>query len=149
MGELKVENKQVVVPGEIIATGMDYIPGQGTYREGETIRAMKLGLVVVAGRAVKIIALSGRYLPKSGDMIVGKIIDILLQGWRLDTNSAYSAMLPLKDATSEFIQRGADLTKYFEIGDWVSAKITNVTSQFLVDITTKGPGLRKIGRAHV
>jgi exosome complex component RRP4 len=50
----------------------------------------------------------------------------------------------MKDATSEFIARGADLTKYFDIGDWVMVKIINVTSQNLVDVTMKGPGLRKL-----
>lgn len=149
MGDLKVENKHVVVPGQEIATGLDYLPGQGTYRLKESIRARQLGLVNVSGRALKIIPLSGRYFPKKDDLIVGKVIDILLQGWRMETNSAYSAMLPLKDATSEFIQRGADLTKYFDIGDYVAAKITNVTSQCLVDITTKGPGLRKLNGGQV
>jgi len=36
------------------------------------------------------------------------------------------------------------LTKYFDIGDYVMAKIINVTSQKLVDVTMKGPGLRKL-----
>ncbi|RMF06954.1 RNA-binding protein [Candidatus Woesearchaeota archaeon] len=144
MGELKLENKSIVVPGEEIATGMDYIPGSGTYRLGEGIRANRLGLLSVTGRAVKVIPLSGKYIPKKGDLIICRVIDILMTGWRLDTNSAYSAVLPLRDATTEFIQKGADLTKWFKIGDYLSAKIVNVTSQFLVDITTKGPGLRKL-----
>jgi len=69
---------------------------------------------------------------------------VLLSGWRIDTNSAYSAVMNMKDATSEFIARGADLTKYFAIGDYVMVKIINVTSQNLVDLTMKGPGLRKL-----
>ena len=67
-----------------------------------------------------------------------------MSGWRFETNSAYSAMLPVKDASSEYIARGANLTQYFDVGDYVVAKVTNVTSQKLVDLSTKGPGLNKL-----
>jgi exosome complex component RRP4 len=144
MGEIKVKDKEVVVPGEELAIGMDFLPSFGTYREGDKILASRLGLVNVEGKVIKLVPLSGAYHPKRGDTIIGPVTEILLSGWRIDTNSAYSAVLNLKDATSEFIARGADLTRYFAIGDYVMAKISNVTSQNLVDLTMKGPGLRKL-----
>ena len=144
MSKLIVKDKNVVVPGEILAEGMDYLPGNGTYREKERIRAGKLGLVQIEGRAIKLIPLSGKYLPKKGDTIIGFIKEILMSGWMIDTNSAYHAMLSMKDATSEYIPKGADLTQYFTFGDYVVCKIINVTSQKLVDITARGPGLRKL-----
>ncbi|MBI5388960.1 RNA-binding protein [Candidatus Woesearchaeota archaeon] len=144
MSELKVEERSIVVPGEILADGMEYLPTKGTYRDGNYIRASRLGLVSVDGKVLKLIPLTGKYFPKRGDVIIGKVIDIMLAGWRIDFNSAYSAMISLKDATTEFIERGADLTRYFNLGDYVIGKITNVTSQNLVDVTTKGPGFRKL-----
>ncbi|MBN1544202.1 RNA-binding protein [Candidatus Woesearchaeota archaeon] len=144
MGEIQVKDKEVVVPGETLATGMDFLPSYGTYREGDKILASRLGLVTIEGKVIKLVPLSGVYHPKRGDTIIGHVTEILLSGWRIDTNSAYSAVLNMKDATSEFIARGADLTKYFEIGDCVMVKIINVTSQNLVDLTMKGPGLRKL-----
>ncbi|NQV08386.1 RNA-binding protein [Candidatus Woesearchaeota archaeon] len=144
MGKLIIKEKEVVVPGDDLAEGMDYLPGNGTYRDGEKIVASKLGLASVDGRAVKIIALSGQYSPKRGDTVIGKVIDVTINGWRFEINCAYSSMLSMKDATSQFIQRGADLTQYYNIGEWVTATITNVTSQKLIDLTMKGPGLRKL-----
>lgn len=141
MSKVTVKDKDIVVPGEILATGMDNLPGQGTYREGENIIASRLGLVQLDGRAIKLIPLSGRYIPKKGDKIICKVIDVSFSGWRLDTNSPYSAMMSLKDATSDFIVRGADLTQYYDLGDNVVGEIINVTSQKLVDVTMKGPGL--------
>jgi exosome complex component RRP4 len=149
MGKLLVEDKSVVVPGEELAEGMDYLPTEGTYREGEKIIACRLGLVTVEGRLIKLIPLSGKYLPKRGDTIIGHVIDITLNGWRIELNSAYSALLSMKEATSEFITRGADLTRYFNFGDYLVTKITNVTSQNLVDVTMKGPGLRKLGEGRI
>ncbi len=149
MSKIIAKDKDISVPGETLAIGMDVLPGQGTYREGEKIIANRLGLVTIDGRTIKLIPLSGRYIPKTGDTIICKVIDVSFNGWRLDTNSAYSAMLPLKDATSEFIARGADLTRYYGLGDYVVCKIVNVTSQKLVDVTMKGPGLRKLKDGRV
>ncbi len=144
MGKLLVQERTVVVPGEHIAEGLDYLPANGAYRKDDFVLAGRLGLLTVDGRAVKIISLSGRYMPKRNDVIIGKVIDVTISGWRFDINCAYSAMLSMKDATSDFIQRGSDLTQFFNLGDMVVAKIVNVTSQKLVDLTTKGPGLRKL-----
>ena len=144
MSNILLKDKEIAVPGETLATGMDVLPGMGTYRIGEKILAKRLGLVSIEGSAIKLIPLSGRYIPKRGDTIICKVIDVGFSGWRLDTNSAYSAMLSLKDATSEFVTRGADLTQFYKLGEHIVCKIFNVTSQKLIDVTTKGPGLKKL-----
>ena len=149
MGEILVKNTDIVVPGEELARGMDVIPGLGAYRSNDTIRANKLGVVSIDGRAIKIIPVTGQYIPKRGDIIIGKIIDITLNGWRMETNSAYTAMLSVKDATSEFISKGSDLTRYFSFGDYVVTKIVQVTSQKLVDVSMKGPGLMKLREGRI
>ncbi len=144
MSKIMVEDKNISVPGETLATGMDVLPGPGTYRDGDKIVANRLGLAMIDGRTIKLLPLSGRYIPKTGDTVICKVIDVNFSGWRLDTNSAYSAMLSMKDATSEFIARGANLTQYYDLGDHIVCKIVNVTSQKLIDVTMKGPGLRKL-----
>ena len=144
MTKIQIKDKEISVPGETLAIGMDVLPGRGTYRDGEKIVANRLGLAMVDGRTIKLIQLSGRYAPQTGDTIICKVIDVGFNGWRLETNSAYSAMMSMKDATSQFIQRGANLTQFYDLGDHVVCKIVNVTSQKLIDVTMKGPGLRKL-----
>lgn len=144
MGEIKIKDKDIVVPGEVLAEGMDYLPSFGTYRLGDNIRSSKLGMVRLEGKVVKVTSLTGRYLPKRGDTIIAEVTDVLMSGWLLGINSAYHAMLSMKEATSRFIQKGADLTRIFALGDYVVCKITNVTSQKLVDVTMRAPGLRKL-----
>lgn len=144
MGELLVKDKDIVVPGQTIAKGLEFLPSNGTYRLNEEILANKLGIIIIEGKVLKTIPLSGRYLPQKNDVIIGKVNDILMSGWRLDINCPYSAVLPLKDASFDFIAKGADLTRYFNLEDHVMVKITNVTSQNLIDVTAKGPGLKKL-----
>lgn len=144
MTELFVKDREPVVPGEELARGMDYIPAKGAYRLGESIYAQEIGLVQIDGRAIKLVPLAGAYVPKRDDVIIAKVIDIAMSGWRVDTRSAYSGMIGLRDGSSDFIAKGADLSKYFAIGDYMVAKITNVTTQKLVDLTAVGPGLRRL-----
>ncbi|MBD3259685.1 RNA-binding protein [Candidatus Woesearchaeota archaeon] len=146
---LKVENKNIVVPGEIIAEGMDFLPGEGAFRESDLVISKRVGLLNVDGRAIKIIPLAGTYLPKVGDRIICKVFDLTYTGWRVDTNTAYSAMLSMKEATSEYIEQGADLSKYYAIGDYMVAKIIKVTGQNLIDISLKGPGLMKLRAGRI
>ena len=147
--EIKVKNKEIVVPGETMAAGMGFLPGKGTYREGDNIVAMRLGIACVDQKVLRIIPISGWYHPKPDDVIVGRISDVLFSGWRMDTNTAYAAMLSMKDATSEYIAKGADLTKYFDVDDYVVAKIVNVTSQNLIDLTMRGPGMKKLSGGRI
>ena len=146
---LLVEDKTVVAPGTILAEGMDFLPGGGAFREGDKVIASRLGLVNVDGRAIKLVPLKSSYIPKPGDRIICKVFDISYSGWRVNTNTAYPAMLSISEASSQYIEKGADLSKIFPIGSYMIAKITNVTSQNLIDVSTKGPGLGKLGAGRI
>lgn len=146
---LLIEEKQVVIPGQQLAEGMDHLPAQGTYREGEKIFANQLGIANLSGRLLKIIPLSGRYIPKEGDFVIGKVSNVNFSSWSVDIGYAYEAQLSLKEATSEFIERGDDLTQYYNFGDVVMTKIVNVTKSKAIDLTMKGPGLRKLTNGRI
>ena len=142
--KLITKDKDIVVPGEILAQGMSFLPGTGTYRLGNNVLANRLGLLTVEGKVLKTVPLAGRYIPKRGDVIIGKIIDILMSGWRLEINSPYSAIMPIKDASFSYIARNTDLTKFFKLEDYAVVKITNVSTQKLIDVTCKEKGLFKL-----
>ena len=139
---IKVKNREVVIPGQILAEGMQYLPSNGTYRYKDKIIASLVGLVSIDGKVIRIIPLSGKYMPKKGDTVIGRVVDILVAGWRLDLNCTNTAVLPLQEATSTYIERGTDLTQFYDFGDYLVCKIINVTTQGLIDVTMNGPGLR-------
>jgi len=149
MSKLLVKDKEVVVPGDILAEGMDYLPSFGTQRDKEQIIAMQVGLVNVDGRVIKIISLNGRYVPKKDDTVIGYVSDNTYSSWFVNVGYAYDGSLSLKEATTEFIERGASLSKFFKAGDIIMTKITNVTKEKAIDLTMKGPGLRKLTSGKV
>ena len=144
MSNLLIDEKNVVVPGEVIANGMDFVPALGSFREGDKIIASQLGLVNLSGRLIKVIPLSGRYIPKNGDVVIGRVADIGFSGWRVDIGWAFEANLSMKEASSDFIDKKTDLTQYYTYGDIVAAQITYIFGSKIIDLTMKGPGLRKL-----
>ena len=140
---LLVKDKQVVVPGDVLADDIGFIPGFGTYRNNHNLMCSRLGIVHIDGKVIKIIPLSGKYLPRRNDVVIGRVFDILMMGWRININSPYSAVLSSKE-TPDFIEKNDDLSKYFDLDDYLVCKVTNVTSQNLIDVTARDQGLRKL-----
>ncbi len=149
MSEIIVKDKEVVIPGQVLATGMDYLPANGTLREKDNIISLQVGLVNLSGRLIKVIPLTGPYIPKKEDVVIGEVADITLNGWRIDIGCAYQANLMVRDAVAEFVERGSDLTAYHNYGDYVIAKITNISGAKFMDLTLKGPGLRKLTEGKI
>ena len=141
---LHMQEKQVVIPGDVLAEGMDYLPGKGVYRDGEQLVSARVGLLTVSGRVLHTIPLSGRYLPQQDDTVIGYVMDMSYSSWFVDIGCPYEASLTMKDATAEFIERGASLSDYFAVGDVILTRVANVTKEGNIDISMRGPGLRKL-----
>lgn len=138
-----IKEKSIVVPGDIIAEGMDYLPSLGCFREGKHVVSERLGLLNVDNRFIKVIPLTGSYVPKVGDTVIGEVKDMSFGAWFIDIGCAYDGTLMVRDAT-EFVEKDADLAQVYNFGDFVVAKIVKITRHSSIHITTKGPGLRKI-----
>lgn len=143
MGNVFVEEKQIVVPGEIIAEGLDFIPGNGTYRYEKKIISEKVGLAKVNKNVIKVIALSGTYYPKSDDVVIGKVVDITLRGWKLDINSPYGALLNSKDTNFGFM-RDKDISKALDLGDYVSMRVFKIATNMFAECSLRGPNTKKL-----
>ena len=138
--EITEIKRQTAIPGEKIVSGKDYLPGDGTRREGEDIVASKYGLADVSGRLVKVISLSGAYIPRPGNVVIGRISDVTFNGWLLDIRAPYSSFLSVSEV-ARFIK--GDLTEYYDIGDMIACKIDAVKPRG-IDLTAKLRGLGKL-----
>jgi exosome complex component RRP4 len=138
--ETKSERK-LVIPGEIITSGDDYLPGDFTRKEGNDVIANRYGLAEISGRVVKIIPISGVFEPRRGNTVIGRVEDTNFSGWMIDVGGPYSAFLPLAECP-RFINRN-NLNEFADIGDVLSAKIWNVKKSG-IDLTLKSRGLGKL-----
>jgi len=143
-GKLNVKDRDIVIPGQILAEGMDYLPSGKAVREDSKIISTTVGLINVRGRVLKVIPLSGRYSPSRNDTVVGRIEEIGKYGWRVDINAPYGTDLNMRDVgTSTFSARG-DLSKIFSVGDYVLAGITEITDRKFIKLSTSMRPHRKL-----
>ncbi len=133
--------RTVVVPGEVIASGEDLLPGEGTRREGNDVVASRFGLSEKVGRVVKIISISGAFVPRRNNVVIGRVSDIVHSGWIIDVDYAQNGFLPLMESP-RFVNKH-EMDQFLAIGDMVSAKVWSVSPKG-IDLAMKGKGLGKL-----
>jgi exosome complex component RRP4 len=125
----------VVVPGDFISTEVNRA-GEGTYVEDGNVYAMKYGVLDDRG-TIKVVALSGKYMPVNGDVVIGKIVEISFPYWIVDIASPYEARLRKSEfGRGENIDFG-NMCEYLDINDLIVAKVMNVDVMMRIDLALK------------
>ncbi len=137
-----MEERKIIIPGETIVSGDEFLPGDGARREGQDIVACKYGLSDVNDKLVRVIPLSGVYVPRRGNVIIGTVVGITFKGWLIDFGSHQNGFLNVTEVP-RYIGRG-ELRDHFDFGDTVCAKVFG-TDGGNVDLSVK---LRGFGRVQ-
>ncbi|MEM4330527.1 MAG: exosome complex RNA-binding protein Rrp4 [Candidatus Pacearchaeota archaeon] len=136
-----MENRKIVVPGEKIVVDESLLPGEFVRKEENALISMKYGLAEISEKIVKVIPLSGVYVPKKGDNIIGYVTSINYNGWVIDFDGHFNGFLPISE-TSRYIEEGF-LRDYLDYGESVYARIKDVQMNSIL-LTTKFKGLGKL-----
>jgi exosome complex component RRP4 len=137
--------RQIVLPGELIEERRGRKIGSGVYLEDDKVFAKVLGIPRINELEISVIPLSGVYLPKVGDRVIGVVSGVEFSGWFVDINSPYTAFLPLAEAVEEFVDTTrADLSRYFDVGDIIFCKISKVTKNKNVQVSMRDMLARKL-----
>lgn len=135
------KKRKVVIPGEVIVSGEDFLPGEGARREGNDVVSTRFGLAEEAGRMVKVIPIMGAFIPRRNNVVIGRVTDITFHGWLVDIDSASSGFLPVEESP-RFINKN-EMDQFLDIGDVIAAKIWSVKSKG-IDLAMRGKGLGKL-----
>ena len=134
-------DRKIVIPGEIIFEGDDYLPGEGTEKREGNIVALKFGLAEETKKLVRVIPLSGVYQPRRGNVVIGKVENITFNGWVINIDTAESAFLSLMEVP-RYVNKD-DLKEVMDMEDMVVAKIYSINKRG-IDLTLKLKGLGKL-----
>ena len=138
------EKNRHVIPGEVIITG-DYRSEQNTFTEGNRIISTIIGLSDIRDGGVRVIPLTGGYIPKDDDLVIGKIVSHSAMSWQVKINSCYDGMLPASDVFGrDFSSHADDLTSKLDTGDLIAARIVNADRTRDPLLTISGRELGKI-----
>jgi len=134
--------RKYVIPGDVVTTG-PFRPEQNVVLEGNKIISTTIGVSEIYDDSVKVISLTGKYIPKINDLVIGKVISHTSLSWELDINSCYVGFLPAQDVFGrDFSAHADELTSKLKSGDLVAARIANFdrTRDPLVTISDRDLG---------
>ena len=136
--------KRYVLPGDVITTAPLRLRANVTL-EGKRILSTAIGLTDVSYDSVRVIPLSGIYLPKVDDLVIGMIKYIHGNSWFADINSCYEGMLLAKDVFG----RGSNATlgemkASLDKSDLILARIANSDRTREPLLSISGQNLGKI-----
>ena len=135
------DKRQIVIPGETIASGNEFLPGDGAYREGSDVVAARYGISNISEKHVRVVPVSGAYYPRRGNTIIATIVDITFNGWLLDFGGAQNAFLPVSEVP-RYVNKN-EMREFLDFGEAVIVKVWDVKSRG-VDASMKMRGFGKI-----
>ena len=136
------DKRKYVIPGDVVTTG-PFRPEQNVILDGNNIIATTIGISEIYDDSVKVIPLTGMYIPKIDDLVIAKINSHTSLSWELDINSCYVGFLPAQDVFGrDFSAHADELSSKLKTGDLVAARIANFdrTRDPLVTISDRDLG---------
>ncbi|MGA7543873.1 MAG: exosome complex RNA-binding protein Rrp4 [Nitrososphaeraceae archaeon] len=120
MQELK---RKYVIPGDKIVDG-NFRTLMNVIRIGDSIISTRIGIAEAGRDGIKVIPLSGVYIPRVNDIVIGKVVDRSSLSWDVDINSCFSAHLPAQDVFGrDFSPARDDMNRELATGDLITARI--------------------------
>ncbi|MDA4126685.1 MAG: exosome complex RNA-binding protein Rrp4 [Thaumarchaeota archaeon] len=143
-----IQRKQVI-PGDVIAKGT-YRYGSNIEKRGDEYIALRVGLAEVGTDGLKLNPLTGPYLPRAEDEVIGKVADINGFGWVVDINSCFDGFLPASFVFGrEFSPATHDLSSKFALGDMIGARIESYERSRDPQLSIRGHGYGKIESGEI
>jgi exosome complex component RRP4 len=133
-------DKKLVIPGEFLSDDPS-LADEGTYVEDNKVFSTVFGIASFKNH-VRVVPLSGKYIPKPGDLIIGVIKEVTYSNWIVDIRSPYDGLLHI----SEFPRRieNDEMSKYLKIGDSIMTLVSDVDANMKIELTLNDQRLRPI-----
>ena len=134
--------KRHVLPGDFITTAPLRLR-DNVVLDGKRIISTTIGLSDVSDDSVRVISLTGVYMPKTDDLVIGIIQYIFGNSWFADINSCYQGMLLGQDVFGRgSYPTPSEMRERLDKGDIIFAKIANSDRQRepLISIADKNLG---------
>ncbi len=143
-----IERKQVI-PGDVIARG-NHRYGSYIEKRGDELVALRVGLAELSQEGVRLNPLTGPYIPRAEDQVIGKVVDINGFGWVVDINSCFDGFLPASFVFGrEFSPATHDLSSKFSVGDVIGARIESFDRSRDPQLSIRGHGYGKISEGEI
>jgi len=138
-------DKHIVVPGEFLSDDIKKA-GDGTYVSERKVYSNLYGLASEKEN-IRVVSLSGKYIPQDGDLIVATVKEITFSNWIMDIKSPYEGLLNV----SEYPRRidSSEMIKYMDVGSSVLVMVKNVSRSMKIELTMRNNRLKPITSGRI
>eukprot|EP00794_Sanderia_malayensis_P016065 gene16065-17688_t len=127
------EINHFVSPGDIITEDTGFMRGHGTYLDDNKLCASVAGIVERVNKLVSVKPFKTRYTGEVGDVVVGRITEVVSKRWKVDTFSKLDSVLLLSAVNlpgGELRRRSAEdellMREYLSEGDLIIAEVQSL-----------------------
>ncbi|HEY9245237.1 MAG TPA: exosome complex RNA-binding protein Rrp4 [Candidatus Methanoperedens sp.] len=133
-------DKKLVIPGDFLSDDAK-MADEGTYVEDGKVFSSVFGIASMKNH-IKVVPLSGKYIPRPGDLVIGTITEVAFSNWIVNIRSPYEGLLHI----SEFPRKidSADMSRYLNVGDSIMALVSDVDAKMKVELTLNDQRSRQI-----
>jgi exosome complex component RRP4 len=138
-------DKTIVIPGDLLSDDASKA-AEGTYIENGKVYSLIYGLADDREK-IRVIPLSGKYLPTIGDVVIGMVSDISFSNWKVNINSPYEALMHI----SEYPRRieSSEMAKIMRVGDLAIFKVVDVDQSMKIELAPREGQLRVLRTGRV
>ncbi|XP_052246694.1 exosome complex component RRP4-like [Dreissena polymorpha] len=147
------EIENLVTPGDIITSDQGFMRGHGTFMEDGKHFASVAGVVERVNKLICVTPIKTRYNGEVGDIVVGRILEVGMKRWKVDTHSKLDSVLMLSSVNlpgGELRRRSEEDEKlmrhYLKEGDLISAEVQSVFSDGSLSLHTRSLKYGKLGQ---
>ncbi|KAA0716220.1 Exosome complex component RRP4 [Triplophysa tibetana] len=147
------DDKQLVVPGEVITSDTGFMRGHGTYMDEDRLTASVAGEVERVNKLICVKPLKTRFNGEVGDVIVGRVTEVQQKRWKVESNSRLDSVLLLSSVNlpgGELRRRSAEdelaMRDYLQEGDLISAEVQSIFSDGALSLHTRSLKYGKLGQ---
>lgn len=144
----RLSHVPITTPGSKIPTEDLSVRARGTLlsnsETGPMLTATVTGVVSRVNKLVMVVPLRAKYIAETGDVIVGRVVELMGKRWKLDINAARHAMLLLSAVNLPGgVQRRRtyedelNMRSFFREGDLVSAEVQEQWADGTVALHTR------------
>jgi len=141
---MMVKTRDIVTPGEVLGDVKEKKSGYGTFSEDGKIISKFLGIPKDSSGYLSVVPLSGVYVPKREDKLIGFITSVEKVGWTVDISSPWTSFLSLSEGVDEFVDlKRTNIRRFYDVGDVIYAQVSDVRGGD-VQLSMKTPIARKL-----
>ena len=140
------EKQRIVIPGDLLSHETSR-RGDGTYARDGSLYASLYGLLSERERTIRVIPLSGRYIPRRRDLIIGFVKEIIFSSWVIDIRSPYEGLLHV----SEYPERIEldEMSTHLKVGEAVLLMVKEVDPMMNIELTMRDRRLKVIRSGRI